>query len=142
MEKMSQSLLGLRCQTFLEKAYLRNSALSPGAVGRQGRVPARLGARSRGQRVLSRRFHPRFPHSQVFFPKKWSFLSMCYAGENTCAAFCSDGGGRAGSGEAAGPSMGIPTSSVTAGDLSALSSHSFSCACLVHRKGGALGLFP
>lgn len=44
MEKMSQSLLGLRCQTFLEKSYLRNSALNPGPVGRQGPVPARLGA--------------------------------------------------------------------------------------------------
>lgn len=32
MEKMLQSLLRLRCQTFLEKTYLRNSALNPRIV--------------------------------------------------------------------------------------------------------------
>lgn len=40
MEEMLQSLLRLRCQTFLEKTYLKNPALNPGIVRRQGRVPA------------------------------------------------------------------------------------------------------
>lgn len=40
MEKMLQSLPRLRCQTFLEKSYLRNSALNPRIVRRHGRAPA------------------------------------------------------------------------------------------------------
>lgn len=105
MEKMSQSLLGLRCQTFLEKAYLRNSALNPGTVGRQGCVPAWLGARGRAQQVLSRRFHPRFPDREVFSSKNGlSFPQLnvlCREEHFFSAVFCSDGGGRAESGEAA-----------------------------------------
>lgn len=40
MEKMLQSLLRLHCQTFLEKTYLKNSALNPRIVLRHGCAPA------------------------------------------------------------------------------------------------------
>lgn len=40
MEKMLQSLLRLRCQTFLEKTYLKNLALNPRIVCRHGCAPA------------------------------------------------------------------------------------------------------
>lgn len=40
MEKMLQSSLPLRCQTFLEKTYLKNSALNPRIVRRHGCAPA------------------------------------------------------------------------------------------------------
>lgn len=90
MEKMLQSLLHLRCQTFLEKTYLRNSALSPGTVGRQGRVPAWLGARARAQQVLSRRMYPRLPDRGIFFHQKWPFLSSaeCFMQERRLLFCC------------------------------------------------------
>lgn len=40
MEKMLQSLLRLHCQTFLEKTYLKNSALNPRIVLQHGCAPA------------------------------------------------------------------------------------------------------
>lgn len=113
MEKMLQSLLRLHCQTFLEKTYLRNSALNPGTVGRQGRVPAWLCGPVAGPSKCSRGDSIPDFQTGIFFPPKMAFSfrsRMFCAGKNTSTAFYSVCGVSAESGEATGPSMEIPTS--------------------------------
>lgn len=74
---------------------------------------ASLAVRPRGwaQQALPRRFHPRFPDRDIFPPKMaFSFCSRMFcAGKNTSAAFYSDCGVSAESGEVMGPSMETPT---------------------------------
>lgn len=68
MEKMLQSLLRLHCQAFLEKTYLRNSALNPRIVLRSSpRLLHPNAARERAAQVLFNRSHPQFAPA-VFFP--------------------------------------------------------------------------
>lgn len=122
MEKMLQSLLRLRCQTFLEKTYLRNSALNPRTVGRQGRVPAQLRARGRAQQVLSRRFHPKFPGRDIFSSKNGLFFpqpnASCRQEGFSSAAFYSDEVGVLKEGRQWGPPWRSPHPSAKAGAIS------------------------
>lgn len=85
MEKMLQSLLRLHCLTFLEKTYLRNSALNPGTVGRQGRVPAWLCGPVAGPSKHSQGDSIPDFQTGIFFLQKWPFLSAaeCSVQERT-----------------------------------------------------------
>jgi len=132
MEKMLQSLLRLRCQTFLEKTYLKNSALNPRTVRRHGCAspqlcdPAADVGHTAGPEPLKcseADSTPNFRTAILFSLQKWRFFSttefFMQARVFSAAFYCSSSGfgGNAKCREAVGTSTEILHPSVTSGDI-------------------------